>query len=106
MKQYKFLRNYGKYKKNMTYPRIEVEAREEKILIGNGTIVFLEVPEDEIAAADNQEINITQTYLKDNHKEIYDALIEKGKKSRDKEVEKLEAELAKLKASLDAFEGD
>lgn len=101
MKGYKFLRNYGDYKKDQTYSNesVKIEEKELANLIQNKTIIIVEITE----VVNELPKKLNQTILEKEFPEIYQKVFDKGVKSKDEEIVVLNKKVEELTAELEAL---
>ena len=103
MKGYKFVRKYGDYSIGKICAIDKFKKEELESLIASGTIKEVEIVE-EVESKIPDKLNMT--IVKDNFPDVYEKIMEKGKKEADaelqKQVEELTAKVTELEAQLKA----
>lgn len=103
MKGYKFVRKYGDYSIGKTCAVDTFKGEELESLIASGTIKEVEIVE-ELESKIPEKLNMT--IVKENFPDVYEKIMEKGKKEADaelqKQVEELTAKVTELEAQLKA----
>lgn len=104
MENYLFERNYGQYVMGKAYIKeaVKIDQKEIDKLIKNGTISVIKA--DEVQGTAVKEINITMTFIKDHHKDVYDKIFLKGVESKEAEITELQKQVEELTAKVAELE--
>lgn len=104
MENYLFERNYGKYVMGKAYEKdaVKIDPKEIEKLIKNGTISIIK--SEDLQGTAVKDINITMTYIKDHHKDVYEKIFTKGVESRETEVSELKKQVEDLTAKVAELE--
>ena len=99
-----FNRNYGDYKLGKAYEKSKVNIEKDELekLMKNGTVEVME--DEDFAGTTVKEFNVTMTFIKNSHKDVYDQIFKKGQESKAKEIEDLNTQVKELTAKVAELE--